>query len=480
MRLILLLHRYLGVVIGLVMALWCLSGFVMMYQGYPRLLEADRLQGLSALQLHDIHPASLDINEGVSGFSIEMLNHRPVLKLQGLDAQTYDLADGEPLEPVSQAVALAVAKEFAAGRGVSAEPYAPAPVEVDQWTLDGVRHDLPLWHLRFNDAAATELYVRREDGQAVQVTTRRTRLFGYLGAVPHWLYPTVLRRNGELWDQVVVWTSLVGVFLTVTGLYVGIARFKRLPSGRWSPYRSWHYWHHIVGLVFGLLTLTWVASGLFTMNPWGFLDTEVGLKERSQLTGSVDGGQIMHFLQHLPAQYGDIVQLRAAPLAGQLYVTMASRNGEVTRLDGDGRAAPLTDSELRLALVKLEKPIAQFTRLTQPDDFYYSGYERRATFPVYRVILRDLAGTTLYLDATTGQLVDAVDATARQSRWLRTGLHDFDFTETLRRRPLWDVVVLVLLAGVTVGAVTGVWLACRRVQQDLHRLRRRWLGRGRA
>ena len=32
-RLLLLVHRYLGIAIGVIVALWCLSGFVMMYEG---------------------------------------------------------------------------------------------------------------------------------------------------------------------------------------------------------------------------------------------------------------------------------------------------------------------------------------------------------------------------------------------------------------------------------------------------------------
>jgi hypothetical protein len=30
------------------------------------------------------------------------------------------------------------------------------------------------------------------------------------------------------------------------------------------------YWHHITGLVFGVVTLAFVASGLVSMHPWGF------------------------------------------------------------------------------------------------------------------------------------------------------------------------------------------------------------------
>ena len=32
---IIIVHRYVGVVLGVIMTLWCLSGFVMMYQPFP-------------------------------------------------------------------------------------------------------------------------------------------------------------------------------------------------------------------------------------------------------------------------------------------------------------------------------------------------------------------------------------------------------------------------------------------------------------
>ena len=35
MKYLFILHRYLGVVVGLIMLMWCLSGFVMMYQSFP-------------------------------------------------------------------------------------------------------------------------------------------------------------------------------------------------------------------------------------------------------------------------------------------------------------------------------------------------------------------------------------------------------------------------------------------------------------
>ncbi len=47
------------------------------------------------------------------------------------------------------------------------------------------------------------------------------------------------------------------------------------------------------------------------------------------------------------------------------------------------------------------------------------------------------------------------------------GLHRWDFTATLRSRPLCDVIVLFLLLGSTAGVATGVYLAIRRIRLDL-------------
>ena len=46
-RLILLLHRYLGIAVGALMVMWCLSGVVMMYVSYPALGENIRLKALA-------------------------------------------------------------------------------------------------------------------------------------------------------------------------------------------------------------------------------------------------------------------------------------------------------------------------------------------------------------------------------------------------------------------------------------------------
>lgn len=478
MRLLIILHRYLGAAAGLLMVLWCLSGFVMMYQGYPRLDPGERIRGLEPLRLMAGQTAASVPDEAtLHGFRVEMTAGRPVLELQRGPRRrdAIDLGFGQPFGAVSPGEALRVAETFAVAHGLTGAPQGRGLVKVDQWTLDGINRDGPLYRFAFADPARTELYVSRATGQAVQLTTRRTRVLAWIGAIPHWLYPTVLRRNPKLWGDVVVWTSIVGTFLTVIGLYIGIARFRRYRSGRWSPYRGWFYWHHVTGLVFGVLTLTWVMSGLFSMNPFGFLDTDVGVADRPAVAGTFSGADMKRFLAQAqaPGLGPDLATLEAAPLGGKLFVMATDRQGRSSRLDIDGRLAPLTANEAASALSGLKgRKLATLERLDHEDAYYYSGFERKAEFPVYRARFQDAQKTTFYLDGHTGRLIRALDDTQRQARWLRTGLHDFDFFAGLRARPIWDVVVWVLLAGVTGVCVTGAWLGIKRIGRDLQTL---WL-----
>ena len=49
MRALFFIHRYLGIAVGLLMVMWCLSGIIMMYVPYPQLTEESRLGHLAPI-----------------------------------------------------------------------------------------------------------------------------------------------------------------------------------------------------------------------------------------------------------------------------------------------------------------------------------------------------------------------------------------------------------------------------------------------
>ena len=472
LRAILIIHRYIGVVLGVLMTLWCLSGFVMMYQAMPELSEQERLGALEPLDLAGccrVPAAGLEGDADVSDLRIEMLAGRPVLILPPAEhpARLFDLLTGEPRPEVAPVDQAAAAARFGLSRRIDAAPKDLGLVEIDQWTLQTARRHQPLRRYRFADSAATEVYVSGVTGEVVVDTTRRERLLAWLGAIPHWLYPTALRQNGPLWTQVVVWSSTVGVFLTLTGLYVGVMRLRRLPNGRWSPFKGWWFWHHMLGLVFGVLTLTWVFSGLLTMTPFGLLDGAGG-KIEEEITGQLRASDISRALATAPRLAdGQAVQITTSVLAGYPSLLTVGPEGETRRHDIDGAATPLQESEVRLALAG--QPTAAFT-LLETEDAYYYGHHKPVSLPVWRAILADGQKTRVYVDATSGRVLRTVDGDARASRWLSTALHDFDWP-VIRARPVWDLVVIPLLLGVTALCLTGTWLGFLRLGKDAKALR---------
>ena len=486
LRPVVFLHRWLGVIVGLLMTVWCLSGFVMIYVDYPRLLPADQLRGLGPLQLaraDRLAAVPLPDDQPLTSARIEMMAGRPVLRIvpamaadrpiaqMRVTPAAFDLATGQPFEAIPPADVRAIAQDFGKRSGIAGTVDGLTETGMDQWTVQAYPRNAPLWRADFTDVAHSQVYVSAKTGEIVQATTRFQRFWSWLGAVPHWLYPTILRQDGALWSQVVIWTSLLGCFLTVTGMWLGIVRLRRRPGrGLHSPFRGVWWWHHVFGLFFGVLTLSWVASGLFSMNPWGFLDSMAGFAEREKLAGTMRWDQVRSAMTASTRLPEGTVRLETAPLGGRVYLVAVDARGGKARFAADGAASPLPEDEMRAAVTR-EMPLESLSLLRQEDSYYYS-HKFPAPLPVWRAILADAEQTHLYIDPASGQLIRAFDRNGRSFRWLQDGLHSLDFP-ALRQRPLRDIVVIPLLAMVTLVCATGTWMGFSRIRRDIRRLRRR-------
>lgn len=475
-KFLILVHRYVGIVLSLLMVAWCLSGFVMMYVGYPDLDERERVAGLAELDLReccDADKVMASVGDApLQGFAVEMLAGRPVLKYRdGFNSVIVALGSGDIVRGVGEDDALAIATDYLRASSLPGTPALLDRVDIDQWTVsDDYDADRPLYKVALGDAAGTQLYISSTRGEVVLDTTARERVWNWFGAVTHWLYPRLLRQHAAAWTQVVVWTSLVGTFLTVTGLWLGIMQIRAGRTRAFSPYKGWNLWHHVSGVVFGVLLLIWVGSGLLSMNPWGLLEGTGGRAESERLRGiDFTGGEALAAIQQLAAGRGELANVRrivAAPFAGQRYLALHHASG-VTRIDAATLTpAPLDEQALQqgAALLQPESAIASSELLTRGDAYYYDDHDGSRTYPVYRVILADAGRTRYYIDAVDGRLVQKTDAAGRWYRWLFQALHRWDFASALQRRPLWDLVVLTLMAGVTAVSVTGLYLGCRRLK----------------
>jgi len=480
------LHRYLGVAVGFLMVMWFVSGIVMMYVGFPRVTEEDRARTLEPIAWQDCcrFPQRLAPDDAaLFGTQVENVAGVPVMRLRpaGRPGFVLDLERGAVIRIDAEAareIALDAAPRVI---GRPAMLIGAEEIESDQWTLGRLRRERPLFRFVFDDPERTNIYVSGSNAQVVHWTSATRRFWSWFGTIPHWLYFAELRSNVVLWTEIVIWTSVLGTFLTVLGLYLGISQFKA--RARFSPYRGWLYWHHVAGLIFGIATLTFVVSGLISVNPWGFLEDRRGGGEQARLeSGPLKWGEVRASLDAVRAkpEIAGSVSLVTAPLAGQLYWLATRQDGTVTRLDREGSIAPVSEADLAEAARRIagDAEIAQQALIAEEDAYYFRDGER-FVLPVYRVVLRDDESTRYYVDPRSGAIVERADATARRYRWLFGALHRIDFTAWMRARPAWDVIMLTLLLGGLASTVTGFYLAVRRIRNDVVLLFR-FIGRRKA
>lgn len=478
-RWLFLVHRYLGIAVGLVMALWCLSGFVMMYVQYPEMTGRDRLAALAPLGLEaccELPADALADLPSIERFRVEMLAGTPVLRVEaafGAGGGMYDLRRGEAIETLDAGRLRQSAEAFQRQAGLPGPVRGEGELFNDQWTVYAAYHPhRPLHKFSADDPAGTEWYVSGTTGEVVQVTTAHQRFWNWMGAVVHWLYPTKLREHTAVWYQLVIWLTILGIFLTVIGLYIGLRQFRSRSSGRYSPYRGAALWHHYSGLIFGVLVLSWTASGLFSMNPWGLLEGEGAGPERGRLQGvGLKDDAVRDFVSRLDTSAhstlpAGTVRLEGHAFDGALIVLAQDGLGGTQRLDARLQPAPLTPADWSVVPHRLLPgvPVASAGWLTSGDAYYYEHHEE-LDFPVYRVVFSNPDRTRYYLDADSASVLRKVDSERRWYRWVFHALHRGDFSALARSRPVWDIFMWLLLSGVAVSCVTGAWMGFRRLRR---------------
>ncbi len=475
-------HRWLGIAGGLLFVVWFASGIVMMYAQMPSLDPAERAARLAPLDLSSLRigPDRVAGASGAGRLGLAMLNGRPVYRLfDGRRWSTMFADSGDWLDGLTRDAAIETAGRFAPEHAGTIR-HDRRLTDADQWTF-GVRGLMPVHRVALGDPDDTRVYVSEQTGDVVMKTTATGRRWGYLGAVLHWLYFTPFRRQASLWSETIIWLSIAGAVLALTGLAWGLWRVSasqryrlRLEPSR-SPYAGLMRWHHYVGLIFGLTTFTWVFSGLLSMDPWSWSPgTSATRAQREAIAG---GPLALHQitaeeLREAASAFGspspaevDVVQFRAS-------VYLHADRGLVSIKAPERGLIGSFDRDDLLAAAEAAVPgasVADTAWLTEYDANYYDR-GRGLSLPVLRVRYADRQGTWLYLDPARGTIVRKEERLSRVNRWLYHGFHSLDFPFLYYRRPLWDIVVITLSLGGIVLSVTTMAAAWHRLRRHAQRL----------
>ncbi|MDD0839776.1 PepSY domain-containing protein [Curvibacter sp. HBC61] len=499
-RCLFLIHRWLGVVLCAFFAMWFVSGVVMMYVGYPKLTASERLEHLPALERGAAYlsPREALDRAGIAGplKDLRLLASRagqPVYLAvpaggasaagggkrrppPGAGTVVIDALTGTVLREVGPTEALASAAAYAGTQPVPMQ--YEGTINEDAFTHSrGLDAHRPLHRVQLQDPQHTLLYISGKTGEVVRDAPRAERWWNYVGAWIHWLYPFRGNVFDAWWTDIVNWLSIAGIALTLTGTVVGLWRWRfngRYKSGSRSPYQGFMMrWHHITGLLFALITLTWIFSGLMSMNPWKVLDSGAPpLRTQAMDDGPLRIAPTAASPAALLAAAGSSVrELRWTRATGQDLVLASRPAGRPAVLDAATATARTLDPAHTVAAASrlVEAPVKRVETLAAYDLYYYQREAHTMSgggdkpLPVLRLVFDDPYETWVHVDPATGAVLGRTDRTRRIGRWLFAMLHSWDWLPLLERRPLWDLLLVLLSAGGAALSLTGVVIGWRRL-----------------
>ncbi|ACA15386.1 PepSY-associated TM helix domain protein [Methylobacterium sp. 4-46] len=454
-------HRWLGIAAGLFVATWLLSGPVMLFVGFPALTEAERLAALPPLAVEAVRlgPQEALARAGLTAFpervTLTMRGAVPVYRLGLPDGSIRALSavTGEPVAPLTAEAALALARRHPAAGAVR----DLGRVRRDQWTVTA-RYDAlrPFRRVALGDAAGTELYLSEATGELALDTTRRERVWNWLGAVPHWLYLTPLRARAALWRGAVLWVSGLALAAMASGWAIGLLRLRR---GRPTPYGGWRAWHHLAGVAGGLALTSFLLSGWLSVNPNRWFGPRMpDAAALARYAGPAAGFPIAR--EALAAAPPGTVELRFGFLGGAPRILAAGPAG-VRPCCGTA----VSEEAIRAAARHLVPGagLAAVERVAAPDA-YWSDRGGAPRLPVLRLVLDDPAETWIHADPATGEILGRLDRSGRAQRWLFDALHTLDVGPLLRHPPLRRGVIAALCGLGLIVATSGVVLGGRRLR----------------
>jgi hypothetical protein len=452
LRTLLFLHRWLGVALCLLFLSWFCSGIVLMYRGYPEVGTREHRAKDADIDVSKIRItpaeayASLELDRAPDQARITMLGGRPVYRFRTGRSQAAIFADdGTEAAPIGESAARRIATEWT---GKPAPRFESELNEADQWTVQGSFRALePLYKYSWPDGE--QVYVSSQTAEVVQRTTSASRMWAWLGAIPHWLYFTPLRKDTALWSTVVIWASGAATAMSVLGLAIGLWMYR--PS-KPLPYAGFKRWHLAIGLIFGIPACAWAFSGMLSMDPIESLSRPD--ENAPRVSAALRGARLkLSEFASMPHIQGREIEMTM--FAGEPFFLVWQSESRSQIVPVHGAPAGQFDASRVAAALASAGTISETRLVTQYETFYL---DRSGLLPLPALFVR-LGGAMYYIDLKTARVAASYSDASRWNRFLYHGLHSWDAPWLYRSRPSWDVLVILFMLGGVALSMTSVVLA---------------------
>ncbi len=471
------MHRLFGFFLSLLFFVWCTTGFVMMYKEFPSVSKTEYLKMRtnisydSTIKLSAINEWEYTNLDSCSEIRMYQLLKKKIINIVNTEGKIIclDAYTGKYVNPIKEhELKDLVNSYFGNTKKVKT---IDVITELDQWIprTKFLPH-MPIYKVLLDDKENTTCYISSQSGEIIQKLNFEDKIWAWLGPIPHWIYFKNLRINTDAWRYVVITLSSLGVVLALLGIILGVSRTvnSKNKSQKFSPYKKkWFRWHHYVGFIFGLFIFTWILSGLLSMNPLKWA-SEDSLSEKETKIWQGTNYSILTTVNNFQSAFDNITkhksikEIKFSLFNSDNYLIATNQNNEVQHVkiqDKNVFNNAIDILSIKSQVLKLlpNNKIIASEILTDYDNYYYNKH-RTLPLPIYRFKFDDKNSTWYYVNPKTLTVVKKMQTDNKIERWLYNGLHSLDFPQLFYKRPLWDIIVIVLLLGCTLLSFTGLKL----------------------
>lgn len=463
------LHRYLGLVLSMIFVIWFISGFVMIFKSFPKPMKAEytRLNGPIR------PPITIDNRDSIKTLILHTRLDQSFLTTTKLDGRsaTHSYPGMKKVDVYSEPEC----RKLAVCRARASVCMMETISDYDRWIPWGkYKEYFPIYKYHMNDEKKTVLYVSSITGEIVQETDCTTRFWAYFGAIPHWVYIKQLRLHVDCWKNTIITISALGSILCFVGLWLGIystiKSWKRKKKHRTiTPYKHlWFRWHHILGLLFGLITFTYVFSGMMSLCEVPQFIAKS--PEESIVPHEVQALPLARFTRNLNEVLKHYPQTNCVEwnmIGGEPYYKIRDIKGHINLVNADSNCLEhhviFSRKELRHIY---SKQIGQhpflLTLQREYDNYYMSSEKQQNSLPVYRLDMDDAYKTALYIDPKSSELLAEYNLNTRIRRWSYNFLHSFN-SRWLMEHTFWRrTLEIFFLSGGLLLSITSLILMIKR------------------
>lgn len=440
-------HKWLALIVGLQALIWSISGLYMtavnieIIHGDHLVIKADRVN-LSKQPVQSLSTEFLESLKGIKSIRLRAINGVPHYLIRTKDDNIQlNAISLERMQQLDAEKIRVIANKIYAGDSVIAniELLSQYPAE-----LGGRKQSI--WKVEYDDWLSSTLYFMPDTGALRGKRTDLWRWFDFLWMLHIMDYDTREDINNNLLRI----AASLGLLMTLAGLGLLIYSFgknvSKNSSGTLALIKKVHKW---ISLLIGLQLMLWMLSGLaFSLLSHKEVSGRYLLNKSSPVMWTATQNDFSELLN----RYSDVLAIDSYSLLSRpVYRIRTLKDTFIVDTDSL-KKIDLTESFARELAETYYAGDGEIENLHKESDTTLEN--RKLPKPLWRINFIDDQNSSLYLNASTGQ-VYAVKTDSWRLFDIFWMLHIMDYSE---RNDMNNALVIFIALFTSFIAISGIWL----------------------